>query len=85
MKWGLLIANRAKRQLGRLSPSERGLINEALTELSENPFSGDVKFLRGTGGALRRRVGDWRPIFELYGSKHVIAILAIERRGTNTY
>jgi mRNA-degrading endonuclease RelE of RelBE toxin-antitoxin system len=85
MKWGLLIGNRAKRQFGRLSLSERDLINAALTDLSENPFSGDVKFLRGTGGVLRRRVGDWRVIFELYENKHVIAILTIERRGTNTY
>jgi mRNA interferase RelE/StbE len=85
MKWGLLIANRAKRQFGRLSHSERDLINEAFAELSKNPFHGDVKFLRGMNGVLRRRVGNWRLLFELHEPKHIIAILAIERRGTNTY
>ena len=31
-----------------------------------DPFSGDVKALRGTDGAFRRRIGDWRILFDLH-------------------
>jgi mRNA-degrading endonuclease RelE of RelBE toxin-antitoxin system len=47
MRWGLLIANRAARQLRRLSDPEKKTIADALFEMRDNPFHGDVKFLRG--------------------------------------
>jgi mRNA-degrading endonuclease RelE of RelBE toxin-antitoxin system len=53
--------------------------------MRKNPYAGDVKFLRGTDGALRRRFGDWRVLFELRKDKHLIVILAVKRRGSNTY
>ena len=84
MKWALQIGNRAKRQLRRLDPNERDAIDQAFSELCENPFRGDVKFLGGQG-TLRRRVGDWRIIFELDHYKRVIRVIAVKRRGSNTY
>ena len=84
MKWGLLIANRAKRQFRRLSPSERDTIDQALLEMRDNPFHGDVKFLRGLG-SLRRRVGDWRILYDLDEAQKIIRVTAIKRRGSNTY
>ena len=84
MKWGLLIASRAKRQLRRLSAEDRDRIDEAFSEMCEDPFDGDVKFLRGVN-ALRRRVGDWRILFELDEKKRIIFIDAVKRRGSNTY
>jgi mRNA-degrading endonuclease RelE of RelBE toxin-antitoxin system len=84
MIWGLLIGNRAKRQLRRLSNNEREAINEVFSQLCENPFQGDVKFLRGLD-SLRRRVGNWRIIYELDHAKNVVNVTAVERRGTTTY
>lgn len=84
MKWVLLIGNRAKRQLRRLSISERDEIDEAFSEMCENPFNGDVKFLGG-GDALRRRVGTWRILFELDRRHRVIRVIAVKRRTSNTY
>jgi mRNA-degrading endonuclease RelE of RelBE toxin-antitoxin system len=84
MKWGLVIANRAKRQLRRLSADEQQKISEALFEMSQDPFRGDVKSLRGLD-SLRRRVGDWRILYELREAKMTIIITAIKRRGSNTY
>ncbi len=85
MKWGLVIANPAKRQLRRLFSAERHQINRAFSEMCEDPIAGDVKFLRGIEGALRRRVGEWRILFELDRVKKVITITAIKRRDSNTY
>jgi mRNA interferase RelE/StbE len=84
MKWGLLIANRAKRQFRRLSHSERDTVDEALSEMRDDPFHGDVKSLRGLD-SLRRRVGDWRILYELDEAQKIIRVTAIKRRGTNTY
>jgi mRNA interferase RelE/StbE len=84
MKWGVVIANRAKRQLRRLSADEQRRITEAFFEMSRDPFGGDVKFLRGLD-ALRRRVGDWRILYELSEAKMIIIVTAIKRRGSNTY
>jgi mRNA-degrading endonuclease RelE of RelBE toxin-antitoxin system len=85
MKWGLAITSSAKRQLRRLSSPERYLINRAFDEMCEDPFSGDVKFLHGLDGALRRRIGDWRVLYELNHEHKVIIVTAVKRRGSNTY
>lgn len=84
MKWVLLIGNRAKRQLRRLSTSERDEIDKAFSEMCESPLNGDVKFL-GSGDALRRRVGTWRILFELDRGHRVIRVIAVKRRASNTY
>jgi mRNA interferase RelE/StbE len=84
MNWGLVIANRAKRQLRRLPADEQQKISEAFWEMSENPFLGDVKLLRGLN-ALRKRVGDWRILYELNEAKKLIVVTAIKRRGSTTY
>jgi len=84
MKWGLQIGNRAKRQLRRLSGAEHEVVNEVFSELCNDPFQGDIKVLRGLG-ALRRRVGDWRIMFDLDHANRVIKVTSVERRGSTTY
>ncbi len=84
MTWGLLIANRAKRQLRRLSTGERDSIDTVFSQLCADPFHGDVKVLRGLG-TLRRRVGDWRILYTLDDAKKIIIVTAVKRRGSNTY
>jgi mRNA-degrading endonuclease RelE of RelBE toxin-antitoxin system len=85
MKWGLAITSRAKRQLRRLSAPERDLINDAFSRMCEGPFDGDIKFLKGLDGALRRRVGDWRVLYELNQENKIIVVTAVRRRASNTY
>lgn len=84
MTWGLVIASRAKRQFRRLSADERDSIDGAFSEMCENPFRGDVKFLRGLE-TLRRRVGDWRILYQLNEPRKLIVVTAIKRRGSTTY
>ncbi len=84
MTWGLVIANRAKRQLRRFSADERDSIDAVFSQMCHDPFHGDVKVLRGLG-ALRRRVGDWRILYALDDAKKIIIVTAVKRRGSNTY
>lgn len=84
MKWGLVVASRAKRQYRRLPLDDRDAIDAAFSEMCKDPFSGDFKNLRGSDG-LRRRVRDWRILFKLDEAAKIIVVTAIKRRGSNTY
>jgi mRNA interferase RelE/StbE len=85
MKWGLVIVNRAQRQLRKLTAAERYQIDVAFSAMRHNPYHGDVKFLKGSDGAFRRRVGDWRILYDLEPEHKIIVITAVIRRGSNTY
>jgi mRNA-degrading endonuclease RelE of RelBE toxin-antitoxin system len=60
-------------------------VDAAMDEMCSNPYSGDIKYLRGTDSALRRRVGVWRIFFELKGEPNRVVVLAVKRRGSKTY
>ena len=85
MKWGLAIANPARRQLRKLSPAELLDIDQVFSLMCDNPFQGDIKYLRGGRGVLRRRVGDFRILYDLHYDHKVIVVMAVKRRGSNTY
>jgi mRNA-degrading endonuclease RelE of RelBE toxin-antitoxin system len=85
MKWGLVIGSRARRQLRRLSSSERRQVDLAFSEMCHNPYIGDVQFLKGSDGGLRRRTGDWRILYDLEPEHKAIVVTAVKRRGSNTY
>ena len=84
MKWGLVIASRAKRQFRRLPADDRDKIDQAFSEMCDDPLRGDVKFLRGLD-TLRRRVGHWRILYELDEPNRLIVVTAIRRRSSSTY
>jgi len=84
MKWGLVVASRAKREFRRLPGEARDAIDAALSEMCDNPFSGDVKSLGGSDG-FRRRVRDWRILYKLDEEKKIIVVTRVKRRGSNTY
>jgi mRNA-degrading endonuclease RelE of RelBE toxin-antitoxin system len=54
-------------------------------QMCANPYHGDIRFLKGVNGGLRRRVGDWRIFYELELEHKIIVVTAIKRRGSNTY
>jgi mRNA-degrading endonuclease RelE of RelBE toxin-antitoxin system len=85
MKWGLVITSRAKRQLRRVAAPELRQIDTALSLMCDNPYQGDIQFLKGSNGALRRRVGDWRIFYDLEPEHKVIVVTAVKRRSSNTY
>ena len=84
MKWGLVIASRAKRQFRRIPPGDRDAIDAAFFEMQNDPFSGDFKSLHGSNG-LRRRVRDWRILYRLDQKNRIIVVTAIKRRNSTTY
>ena len=74
----LKVERRAFKQLKKLPRSHRTRVTEAILALEENPFPPGKKWkrLKGTGGLVRLRVGDYRVLYEVLGDQvHVLAVI----------
>lgn len=85
MTWSVAITNQAEREIRRLTVPERTHIDQLLGQMRDDPFGADVKFLRETDGAMRRRTSDWRIIYDLVESEKLIVVMAVRRRASNTH
>ena len=84
MEWTVVLAGPARKALKRIPTGDRKRILAALGEMQQNPFQGDIRKLQGLSG-FRRRVGNWRILFEVVPERGHIVIAAIERRTSTTY
>jgi len=85
MTWTLIIANRARRTKRDMPREDAEDIDAAYMEMRKDPYSGDIKFLGGTDRSIRRRVGDWRILFEVFKERRIVLVHDVERRASNTY
>jgi mRNA-degrading endonuclease RelE of RelBE toxin-antitoxin system len=53
--------------------------------MREDPLRGDIARLHGQRTARRRRVGDWRILYDLYPERQLIVVAAVRRRTSTTY
>jgi mRNA-degrading endonuclease RelE of RelBE toxin-antitoxin system len=53
--------------------------------MRDDPFAGDVERLTHERTAFRRRVGDWRILFDADPRRRLVEVRFIERRTTTTY
>jgi mRNA-degrading endonuclease RelE of RelBE toxin-antitoxin system len=83
MNWILVVANPARKDLGKIPDRDRQRILRALDALQADPFSGDIKRLEAP--AWRRRSGSYRIFYDLMLEEHLIVATAIKRRTTTTY
>ena len=83
-RWRIVLAGPAQKSLERIPPRDQACVRAALSEMETDPFSGDVKYLKGDP-RLRRRVGSWRIFFRVERAENTIYISAIERRSSTTY
>lgn len=83
-KWRVVLAGPALKSLNRAPSQDQHRIRAAIFEMEANPFSGDIKFLKGDP-RIRRRVGNWRIFFRVERAENSIYISAIARRTSTTY
>ena len=83
--WTVLAEARARKALARAPRPERERLQAALREMEQDPFAGDVVRLDEQPTAFRRRVGDWRLLFDVYRGTRLVRVRFIERRTTTTY
>jgi mRNA interferase RelE/StbE len=85
MAWNLQIAGPAQKEYQKLPPNDQRRVKAALLSMQEDPFRGDIKRLKGQPTAWRRRVGNYRIIYDLYPEQHLIVVSGILRRTSTTY
>ncbi len=81
--WRVYTPNAVAREIERLPSSYALRILEALEQMAVDPFQGDLKQI--APGLYRRRVGDYRILFEVESRIHFVAIYSVERRASTTY
>ena len=64
---------------------ERERLTLVLEEMARDPFVRDVQPLKGQPNSFRRRVGDWRILFDVDRSARTVDVTDIVRRTTTTY
>jgi mRNA-degrading endonuclease RelE of RelBE toxin-antitoxin system len=69
----------------RRADRRREQIDAAFADMRTDPYGGDIRFLKRTDRVLRRRVGDWRILYEVYADRGILFVNDVERRDSNTY
>jgi mRNA interferase RelE/StbE len=85
MTWNLEITGPAQKDFKKLPQKDQARVREALIAMQLDPFQGDIKRLKGKPTAWRRRVGNYRIIYDLYFDERLIVVEGILRRTSTTY
>jgi len=85
MPWDLHVVRSAARELERVPERDHARLLAALQSMREDPLRGDIARLHGQPTAWRRRVGDWRILYDLYPERQLIVVAAVRRRTSTTY
>jgi mRNA-degrading endonuclease RelE of RelBE toxin-antitoxin system len=87
MNWVCNLSNDAAKQFRKFSRDRQELLYKAIEEMKEDPLKGDVRSIKSGKfqGFMRKRVGQYRIIFAINHSKHLVEIPAILIRSEKTY
>ena len=85
MSWDVKIAERAVKQLKRIPEKDAQRLSFILQSLSQNPYEGDLEKIKGEENVWRRRIGNYRIIYEVFPGKKFIFIENVKRRTDTTY
>jgi mRNA-degrading endonuclease RelE of RelBE toxin-antitoxin system len=85
MMWHLDVADPAQKEFQKLPGKDQARVRAALLSMQNDPFRGDIKRLKGQPEAWRRRVGNYRILYDLDVEKRHIFVLGIVRRTSATY
>jgi mRNA interferase RelE/StbE len=83
MKWRIVLARSAEKELAKLSSEIQLRIGRAIRALEHDPVPASAKRLKGRE-EFRLRVGDYRILYVLDHEHHLLTICAIGHRG-NVY
>jgi mRNA interferase RelE/StbE len=83
--WNVQITAPAQKELQRLPAGDQQRVKAALLSMQEDPFRGDIKRLKGHPTAWRRRVGNYRIVYNLYFDARLIVVAGVLRRTSTTY
>ena len=84
MNWRSKIAKRVLKQIKRVPKKDVKRLLFVIDELSENPYYGDIEKVEGEKDVWRRRVGNYRILYEVYPKEKFISVFNVERKTTTT-
>ena len=85
MAWNLHLTGPAQKEFRKLPAKDQARVKDALMAMQQDPFSGDIKRLKGQASAWRRRVGNYRIVYDLHLNEQQIVVSGILRRPSTTY
>ena len=85
MTWELVLAGPAARALERMPAADRRRVMAAIDAMAQDPFSGDIVRLTAQPVAWRRRIGNWRILFDIEVKSRRVFVHAVVRRTSTTY
>jgi len=85
MSWKIKVAKRALKEIKRIPKKDAKRLLFVLEGLTENPYQGDIEKIRGEDNIWRRRVGNYRILYEVMPTQRYIEVFQIRRRTTTTY
>jgi mRNA-degrading endonuclease RelE of RelBE toxin-antitoxin system len=87
MAWIIRLSKEAEKQFEKLPQDRQQIISQAIAGMSEDPFRGNVKPLRGKEwrGRFRKVAGRYRIIFIPYHNESIVEISGILIRSEKTY
>ncbi len=85
MSWIVIIAGRAKKEIKKLPQKDSERVEVILKEIESNPYSRDIEKIQGEKYTWRKRVGNYRIIYDIYKDRHLVVVHRIERRTSTTY
>jgi len=81
MKYTVSLSKEATKQLDRLNQKTEKRIQDRLCELAADPYSDRLSNeLVMYPGRRYSRVGDWRILYQVFGSQKVIDVSAVQHR-----
>ena len=83
--WSVSLAKSAQKQLDELPDRDFARIDAAIASMRVDPLTGNVVHLKNAEAAFRRRVGDYRILFDVSSERRHVDVVAIVRRTTTTY
>lgn len=87
MNWRVIVHHEVAKQLSAIPPDRRQRILDDLRELTDDPFRGLVKPLKGKAhkGHYRKVSGRYRIIFKPSYATRTVEVLAVLLRNERTY
>jgi mRNA interferase RelE/StbE len=85
MSWEVRIAERVLKTMKRIPPKDSERLLAVLYSIRESPYHGDIQKLKGEEATWRRRIGNYRIIYQIVHKNKIINILDIRRWTDTTY
>ncbi len=85
MPWGLKVDSWVHKVLKKIPREYAEHIFEVIEKLPTDPYAGDIEKEKSVVNVWRRRVGQYRILYEVNNTYRLVHVFDVQRRTTTTY